>query len=120
MPSRAAFDLLQRQFGEGEFAPLSLAVRTTGPATSSANLAALYDWTRRLAADPRITRVESLVDVDPRLTLSQYQLLYGGAGGPPDRYLQVQLAATTRGDLDGGHRVHPLWAEPRRGPWACR
>jgi RND superfamily putative drug exporter len=99
VPSRAAFDLLQRQFGEGEFAPLSLAVRTTGPATSTANLAALYDWTRRLAADPRITRVESLVDVDPRLTLSQYQLLYGGADGPPDRYLQVQLAATTRGDL---------------------
>ncbi len=99
VPSRAAFDLLQRQFGEGEFAPLTLAVRTTGAATSPANLAGLYEWTRRLSADPRITRVEGLVNVDPRLTLTQYQLLYNGPGGPPDRYLQLQLAATTRGDL---------------------
>jgi RND superfamily putative drug exporter len=99
VPSRAAFDLLQQQFGEGEFAPLSVAVRTTGPATSPANLAALYDWTRRLGADPRISRVESLVTVDPRLTLGQYVLLYNGPGGPPDRYLQLQLGASTKGDL---------------------
>ncbi len=99
VPSRAAFDLLQRQFGEGEFAPLSVAVRTSGPATSPANLAALFEWTRRLAADPRVTRVESLVSVDPRLTLGQYVLLYGSPGGPPDRFLQLQLTATTNGDL---------------------
>ncbi len=59
VPSRAAFDLLTGQFGEGEFAPLSLAVRTTGPATSPANLAALYAYTRRLETDPRVTRVDS-------------------------------------------------------------
>jgi RND superfamily putative drug exporter len=99
VPSRAAFDLLQRQFGEGEFAPLTVALRTTGPATSPANLAAIYGWTRRLALDPRVTHVDSLVDVDPRLTLSQYQLLYSNPGGPPDRYLQLQLSATTRNDL---------------------
>ena len=97
--SRAAFDRLQGQFGEGEFAPLVLAVRTEGPATSSANLAALYDWSRRLAADPRVARVDSLVDVDPRLTLQQYQMLYGDPNGPRDRYLQVALGATTKGDL---------------------
>ena len=97
--SRAAFDRLQAQFGEGEFAPLVLAVRTEGPATSSANLAALYDWSRRLAADPRVARVDSLVDVDPRLTLQQYQMLYGDPNGPRDRYLQVALGATTKGDL---------------------
>jgi RND superfamily putative drug exporter len=99
VPSRAAFDRLQAQFGEGEFAPLVLAVRTQGPATSSTNLAALYDWSRRLAGDPRVARVDSLVDVDPRLTLGQYQLLYADPNGPRDRYLQVALAATTRGDL---------------------
>jgi RND superfamily putative drug exporter len=99
VPSRAAFDLLQEQFGEGEFAPLTLAVRTTGAATSPANLAALSDWTRRLAADPRISRVESLVTVDPRLTLGQYVLLYNGPGGPPDRFIALQLAATTKANL---------------------
>jgi RND superfamily putative drug exporter len=99
VPSRAAFDKLQAEFGEGEFAPLVLAVRTNGPATSPANLAALYDWSRRLAADPRIAGVDSLVDVDPRLTLPQYQLLYADPNGARDRYIQTALAATTRNDL---------------------
>jgi len=99
VPSRAAFDRLAANFGEGEFAPIVLAVRTTGPATSAANLAALYDYSRRLAADPRVARVDSLVDVDPRMTLGQYTLLYGDPNGPRDRYVQTALAATTRGDL---------------------
>jgi RND superfamily putative drug exporter len=99
VPSRAAFDRLKRDFGEGEFAPLVIAIRTTGPATAQANLAALYDYSRRIAGDARVTRVDSLVDVDPRLSLAQYSLLYGDPNGPRDRYVQTALAATTRGDL---------------------
>ncbi|MEZ0240298.1 MAG: MMPL family transporter, partial [Chloroflexota bacterium] len=97
--SRAAFDRLQGEFGEGEFAPIVVAIRTDGPATDAANLAALYEWSRRLAADPRVARVDSLVDVDHRLTLEQYALLYADPNGPRDRYVQTALAATTRGDL---------------------
>ena len=99
VPSRAAFDRLADAFGEGDFAPLTLAIRTDGPATSADNLAALYDYSRRLAADPRVTRVESLVDVDPRLLLDQYQLLYADPNGPRDRFIAITLAATTKGDL---------------------
>ncbi len=99
VPSRAAFDRLQAQFGEGEFAPLVLAIRTTGPATSAANLGALFDYSRRLAADPRVTRVDSLVNVDRRLTLGQYQLLYADPNGPRDRFVAEALAATTKGDV---------------------
>ncbi|HEV7604481.1 MAG TPA: MMPL family transporter [Candidatus Limnocylindrales bacterium] len=99
VPSRAAFDRLRAQFGEGEFAPIVIAIRTGGSATSATNLAGLYDYSRRLAADARVTRVDSLVDVDPRLTLAQYTLLYGDPNGPRDRYLQTALAATTRDSL---------------------
>ena len=99
VPSRQAFDRLREDFGEGEFAPLTLAVRTTGDATTPANLELLHGYSRRLAADERVTRVESLVDVDPRLTLVQYQLLYGDPNGPRDRFVATGLDATTRGDL---------------------
>ena len=99
VPSRETYDILARVFGEGEFAPIVLAVRTTGNATTPENLARLYDYSRRLAADPRVSRVSSLVDVDPRLTLDQYRLLYGSVGGPPDRFVAASLAATTNGDL---------------------
>jgi RND superfamily putative drug exporter len=99
VPSRAAFDRLRAEFGEGEFAPIVLAIRTSGAATTPDNLGALFEYSRRLARDPRLTRVESLVDLDPRLSLDQYRLLYGAPGGPPDRYALTALAATTRGDL---------------------
>jgi putative drug exporter of the RND superfamily len=99
VPSRTAYNLLAKDFGEGAFAPLEIAVRATGPATSPANIALLYAYSRRLAADPRITRVDSLVDVDPRLNLEQYQVLYADPAGPPDRFLAATLQATTRGDL---------------------
>ncbi len=99
VPSRAAYDVLVQNFGEGEFAPIVLAIRTQGDATTPANVAALYDYSRRLAADPRITRVDGLVNVDPRLTLAQYQLMYSAPAGPPDRYVATGLAATTNGSL---------------------
>ncbi len=99
VPSRATYDILAREFGEGEFAPIALAIRTKGAATDPANVAALHEYSRRLAADPRISRVEGMVDVDPRLTVAQYQLLYADPAGPPDRFVQLSLAATTRGDL---------------------
>ena len=99
VPSRAAFDRLQANFGEGAFAPITIAVRTAGAATDPDNLARLFDYSRRLAADARVDRVDSLVDVDPRLTLEQYQLLYGDPNGPRDRFVATALAATTRADL---------------------
>ncbi|HEX7400152.1 MAG TPA: MMPL family transporter [Candidatus Limnocylindrales bacterium] len=99
VPSRASYETLVRSFGEGAFVPLTLAVRTDGPATDPANIARLYDYSRRLAADPRVARVDSLVDVDPRISLLQYQLLYASPGGPPDRFTATALAATTKGDL---------------------
>jgi RND superfamily putative drug exporter len=99
LPSRAAFDRLRDAFGEGEFAPIAIAIRTTGPATAPENLALLHEYSRRITADPRVSRVDSLVDVDPRMTLAQYQLLYADPNGPRDRFTATVLAATTRDDL---------------------
>jgi putative drug exporter of the RND superfamily len=97
--SREAYELLATDFGEGEFAPLVLAIRATGPVTDPAVVGELYDYSRRLAADPRVRRVDGIVDLDPRLTRAQYQLLIGAPGGPPDRLAATALAATTKGDL---------------------
>jgi RND superfamily putative drug exporter len=99
VPSRQAFDVLVREFGPGDFAPLSLAIRTNGPATNAANVALLYDYARRLEADPRVTRVQGIVSVDPRLSKAQYQLLLSDPAGVPDQYLAATLAATTRDDV---------------------
>ncbi|HTS15340.1 MAG TPA: MMPL family transporter, partial [Candidatus Sulfotelmatobacter sp.] len=99
LQSREAYDILSANFGEGTFAPLELAITADGPITDPAEVGRLYDYSRRLAADPRVVRVDGLVDLDPRLTRAQYQLLYASPGGPPDRFAAAALAATTRGDL---------------------
>jgi putative drug exporter of the RND superfamily len=99
LPSRQGYDLLAKTFGEGQFAPLLLAIRTQGPVTTPANIAKLYDYSRALAADPSVSRVDGIVDLDPRITKAQYELLYGVPGGPPDRFAANALAATTKGDL---------------------
>ena len=49
VPSREAYDILAKEFGEGEFAPLVLAIRTTGDATTPENVGEAV----RLLAPPR-------------------------------------------------------------------
>ena len=106
-PSRAAFDLLAAEFGPGPFAGIELAIRTDGPATDPGNLGLLYRYSRKLAADPRIEHVDGLVDIDPRLTLGQYAVLYAPTGGPPDRFVAEVLHATTQGDLTAFTLITP-------------
>ena len=97
VPSRASYETLVTSFGEGAFAPLTLAIRTDGPATDPANIARLCDCSRRLAVDPRVARVDSLADVDPRMGLAQYQILCASPGGPPDRFTGTVLPRPPRG-----------------------
>jgi RND superfamily putative drug exporter len=103
VPSRQALDALTDAFGEGSFSPMTAAVRTDGPVTSAANIKLLYEWVQALQADPRVARVDSIVSIDPRLTLTQYQLLYSSSSfdsaTPPDRYAAQILSLTTAGDL---------------------
>ncbi len=115
VPSREAYDILAAKFGEGEFAPLVLAVRTQGDATTPANVALLYDYSRRLAADPRVVRVGSLVNVDPRLTLAQYQLLYAAPAGPPDRFVAAVLNGSSKGDLAAFTVITPFSSNAEEG-----
>ena len=59
--------------------------------------------------------MESLVDVDPRLTLAQYQLLYGDPNGPRDRYVGADTRRHDERRPDRVHALHAVRAEPRRG-----
>ena len=100
VPSRAAFDRLRARVRRGRVRadrpghPDRRRRRRPRP-TSPRCTTTRAGW-RRIRAS---RRVDSLVDVDPRLTLAQYTLLYGDPNGPRDRYVQTALAATTRGDL---------------------
>jgi len=99
VPSRVAYDSLVAEFPIGDFGPLALAIETDGHVIDPGNVALLYDYSRRIAADPRVERVDSIVDVDPRLSKAQYQLILSNPAGPADRFVADSLARTTDGDL---------------------
>ena len=68
---------------------------------------------------PARRRVASLVDVDPRLTLEQYQLLYSSPGRPAGPLRRDRpCGATTKGDLTAVHGLHPVRPQRRGGPRA--
>ncbi len=85
--SRQGFETLRREFGSGEISPIVIAFESDGPVTSPENLTALYEFTRHFAADERVVRIDSLVTLDPRVSLAQYQMLYDDPAAIPDRYV---------------------------------
>ncbi|MDW8060065.1 MAG: MMPL family transporter [Thermomicrobium sp.] len=87
-PSRQALETFRRAFGDGALSPIIIAVETERPVNDPQTIAALYDFAHRLAADPRVTRVTSIVTIDPRLSLEQYQLLYADPDRIPDPRLR--------------------------------
>jgi RND superfamily putative drug exporter len=93
VPSRAAYNLLQEHFDLKGTEPIVIAVKTPGSPLGKANLEALDAYVRRLQADPRVQRVDSIITLDPRLTLAQYEVFYAHPDLIADPFIAQSLAA---------------------------
>ncbi len=94
--SRVGYDLIQRHWGQGETGPITLVLQApSGSILSPERVAALYDLSRYVAQDPEVARVESIVDVDPRITKGQYELLYAHGRAGLDAYTRASLGAAS-------------------------
>jgi RND superfamily putative drug exporter len=91
--SRAAYNLLATQFDVTGTTPIVLAVQTPGSPVAPPTLEALDRYVRSLAADSRVARVDSIVSLDPRLSLEQYELLYSNPANIGDPYITQSLQA---------------------------
>lgn len=96
--SRQAFDLLAQRFNDRETTPILLAVQTPGDVLTANNISNLYAYVRRIEADPRVQRVDSIVSADPRFTLAQYQLLYTHPQLIADPYLSAFVKSSVSGN----------------------
>jgi RND superfamily putative drug exporter len=70
-PSRQAFDLLVSEFGAGAISPFLIVLESSSDVFTDERLGAIYDAGARLARDPRVTRVQSVVPP----TLSKQQAI---------------------------------------------
>ena len=98
VPSRAAYDLLVARFNQRETTPVLMAVQTKGNALTPENIKNLYYYVKRIEADPRVERVDSIVSADPRFTLDQYELLYTHPQLIADPYLGAFLKSSVAGN----------------------
>jgi len=81
--SRVVAERLTQDFAQQGASEIDIAVRTPGDALSPANLASLQSYVGQIQAMPGVIEVQSLVTVDPALTLADYQRLYGQPSASP-------------------------------------
>ncbi|HMB87389.1 MAG TPA: MMPL family transporter [Methylomirabilota bacterium] len=80
--SRRGDEALREHFPGGDSNRVLVVVRyPAGSPLTAERIGGLYDLSRWLAKRPNVVRVESLVDLDPRVTREQYQQL---ATAPPE------------------------------------
>jgi putative drug exporter of the RND superfamily len=100
--SRRGYDLLRAHWGAGELAPLLLVFQTADGSSplqpGTDRVQALATFMRRVAADPSVARVSSVVSLDPRISPEQYALLYADPNRIGDAYAQIAMQASVRQD----------------------
>ncbi|HEX2915244.1 MAG TPA: MMPL family transporter [Chloroflexia bacterium] len=100
VPSRQAYDILKSEFNESEVNPVLVAVQApkNGNILSPDNIYYLYNFVQEVQKDPRVQRVDSIVTVEPRLSLSQYQLFYSDPSKVQDVFFKQYLKSFANGD----------------------
>ena len=104
--SKRGYEVLQAKFGNGEVNSIVIAVQAPGSMLEKPRIDALFDLTRFIASDPGVARVESIVDIDSRISREQYHLIYRDNAEFADPYTRATLAQY------GGDRVTTIRIAP--------
>jgi len=85
-PAREGVDQINQAFGPGETAPILVTVQSriaNEPLFTPARIATLYQFIDDLQQDPRVSSIQSIVNLDPTLTVQSYQQLYANPAQIP-------------------------------------
>jgi RND superfamily putative drug exporter len=108
--ARRGSETLERDFGAGSVAPIDVVVERNGETVFDRDyLAGLYEFSSALKADGEVSRVESIVDVRPELTVNDYVGQYNGTA-PADEDVAAMrdtLVNTSNGSDVTLLRVYP-------------
>jgi uncharacterized membrane protein YdfJ with MMPL/SSD domain len=91
--ARIVSDRLSQDFKQQGNSQLVIALQTPGDALSSTNLASLDSYVRTIKGIPGVVSADSVVTLNPSLTLANYQQLYARPGVNPQlTAIAAQLA----------------------------
>jgi trehalose monomycolate/heme transporter len=94
--ARVVSERLAQDFTNQGVSELVIAIRTSGNALSADNLGALEGYVAQIQSMSDVIQVQSLVTVDPALSLADYQRLYAQPGANPQ--LTAVAAQLAHGD----------------------
>lgn len=90
--ARQGYDTLVREFpGQDQTSIEAVVYYPSSTPLTSSHIGDIYDLSRRLAAQPNVLRVESIVDLGSTLTRADYQRLYSGPVGSLPATMQQAL-----------------------------
>lgn len=75
--SRQLLDKFHEKFNANDLTPIFVVAESNSKSiTSSKNISALYDFSHDLENDKRVEHISSIVNLDPKISKKQYQVLY--------------------------------------------
>jgi RND superfamily putative drug exporter len=95
MEARQGMEMLMQDFSVAPGSPIQVLVTADGKITDWGNVRNLYDYTRRIALNERVARVDSIVNLDPSITREQYELMYAFPDSIPDPRVKDALDQLT-------------------------
>ena len=87
--ARLGWEHVEASFGPGELSPVVVVAQAPDGVLLPDTVGVLYDFAQRMATDPRVERVESIVTLDPSITREQYQQMYAS----PSNALRPEVRA---------------------------
>lgn len=90
--SRQGYDILQTTFQQNVDSPIIPVVYGPGPILQPRYIGALYDYTRAIARDRDVASIQSIVNLDPHLTRSDYLDLPAHLADPAVASVVAQFA----------------------------
>lgn len=93
---RSFFDTFAKQFDERDLTPIVLVVKTyKGNILSRSSIGKLFDLSRKLDDKLGVTKINSIVTVDSKMTKDQYHMLYHSDKDRMPEEVKNLLATTT-------------------------
>jgi len=93
--ARQGYEKLKEGFEAGELAPIMVSATANSKITDWNGVSSLYDFTRKIALEKEVSRIESIVNLDPSIPKEQYQLMYASPESIPDPRLKAALNRVT-------------------------